>query len=465
MAPERFLRAEEGSASIWGIFVILASSMVMGLAIDYTNGWREQTRMQVAADAAALAAATRLDDLDTARQTAIDVAAMNLGDSGMVAAEDVEFGTYDPESLEFVEYLSAGLEAEEVDAVRVWPRRTAERGNELSTYLLRLVGTEAFSIGANAVALAPPAPASGGTERPACSSATFLSTGHIQTGGGNSFYGDTCIHGEGGVATGGNDYLQESVRFSAPSLSQIYLAPYSPSNVPPENYKVERSLAPVILPTLSSRWTTMWNTFWNSTATTYSGPLLPDFMFEGGPARIVRKSGWWTVQPGDVQPNTIYVINGGAQFAGNVQAHNVAFIVNGQLGVGGGNDLHFEDFFVFADRIQLAGNITWGPRSAWCDADAFSVYLFGRSALSMGGWGKAVSSHNVLGVAPDFNPGGAMTASGIYYEFSNRNASLGGNISIGAECAGQYLESHYGRVDVPGPPVAGSGPRRAHLVR
>ncbi|MGZ9810551.1 pilus assembly protein TadG-related protein [Pseudoroseicyclus sp. H15] len=463
-AAAGFARGEAGSGSIQGMFMLLASAMVMGLALDYSNGWREQTHLQVAADAAALAAATQLDDLDTARNTAVSVARMNLGADGIVNATDVEFGTYDDETGDFVEYLSAGLTPEEVTAVRVWPKRTNDRGNELSTYLLHLVGTDSFQIGASSIALSSGG-AGGEPPPPGCSAATFLSTGHIQTGGGNSLYGDTCIHGQTGVATGGNDYFEDTVRFSAPSLSQIYLAPYSPEDLPEETLKVERSVSPVILPTLPARWNEMWNTLWNSGASTYSGDLLPDFVGEGAPAQIVRKSGWWTIQPGDVQPNTIYLINGSAQFAGNVQAHNVAFLVNGRLGVGGGNDLHFENFFVFADTIGLAGNITWGPKSAWCDSDEFSVYLFGRSSLSMGGWGKSVSSHNVLGVSPEFNPGGAMTASGLYYEFANNNASLGGRISIGQECSSQYLNSHYGRADIPGDPPPGARGGHSRLVR
>ncbi|NDV00373.1 pilus assembly protein TadG-related protein [Pseudoroseicyclus tamaricis] len=462
----RLWREEGGSGSINGMFMLLASAMIMGLALDYSNGSREQTRMQVAADAAALAAATQLDDLDAARQTALTVAQMNLGAEGIVNSTDVEFGAYDNETGDFVEYLSAGMPAEDVTAVRVMPRRYESRGNALSTYLLHLVGTDSFDIDASSVALSYGGEGSGEDAPPACAAATFLSTGHIQTGGGNDFYGDTCIHGQTGVSTGGNDYFEESVRFSAPSEDLISFAPYSPAEIPPEHFKVERSIAPVILPTLEDRWSEMWNAFWYSGDTTYSGDLLPGFVTEGGSARIVRKSGWWTIQPGDVQPNTIYVINGGAQFAGNVQAHNVAFLVNGRLGVGGGNDLHFENFFVFAETIGLAGNITWGPKSAWCDSDQFSVYLFGRRSLSMGGWGKSVSSHNVIGVSPQFNAGGAMTASGIYYEFADTNASLGGNISIGADCSSQYLNSHYGRADIPGPATTGAGRGgRAHLVR
>lgn len=452
--PMQFLREEDGTTSILGLFITMTAAMTLGLAVDHANGWRVQTQLQVAADAAALAAAANLDDLDRARDLALQVAAMNLGDNDAIRSEDIEFGTWNEATLTFA--LGA-----DPNAVRITPRTSDERGNRISTYLMRLVGVDGFNVGADAIATAQMGAGTGASA--GCEDAMFLSENFIQTGGGNEFYGAVCVHAELGLSTGGGDIWVDETTFSAQNLNLITLNSFSPPDLSVESITTARSMAPEVLPQLSGLWSSLFNPlYWGGEEIAYyEDGDLPSFVFdEAGEARIVRKSGWWTVQPEDIEPYTIYVVNGGAQFAGNVDASNVAFLVSGYLGIGGGDNMHFEDVFLFGNQLNLAGNVSWGPREGACGLERYSVYLFGRQSLSMGGWGSDTHVNNLMGIAPVLMPGGAMVGTGVYFEMSAPYTSLGGNLRI--EACGVARLSEFGQAEFDEPEEIYTGSYLVH---
>lgn len=439
-----FAKDETASASVGGIFFTVAALGMSGLALDQANAWAIQTQLQATADASAMAAATRIEDFDAARALALQVAEKNLNRTGVLDASGIVFGTWDPETAQFVSTQDPDL----ADAVQVTIDLSQSGGDAVPTYLLKFVGLDRWDIGATAIVGSREVVTGGGgtmSTPVSCAAATFLSTGYIQTGGGNVWEDDVCIHGATGVHTGGNDWYDSTVRLSAENINTITVNSHLPQSLAVEDFTAEEVITPTILPQLDTMWGELWSTLYSSGATSYAGDLLPSFVYENGPANIVVKNGWWSIQPGQVQPNTIYVVNGGAQFSGGIDAHNVAFIVNGYFGVGGGFNLHFDDVYIFAQQVNLAGNITWGPTGNECgQADEYSVYLFGRQSLSMGGWGQPTAIRRVVGASPQFSPGGAMTGSKVYFEFGamtyNTNTSLGGNYRIDAgPCAGDLI--------------------------
>ena len=450
-----FVTDESGSATIGGLYFSVAALMLAGLAVDQANGWAAQTRLQVATDAAALAAAMDLPDLDAARAMAITVATENLGRAGIVTAGDVIFGIWDEAQGSFVPTEEAAL----ANAVQVRADLSAAGGDALPTYLLRLVGLNSWNIAAATTATnsaargADPGPTA--TRAVNCNMMTVISYGSIQTGGGNDLAKGVCIHGQVGVATGGGDHYDRDVTFSAPALDDIFIASYLPNNISFEELTLRRSLEPTILPLIDDLMIDLWTALYAAAPASYEGALLPDFLFETGPADVVIKEGWWAIQPGELSPGTIYVVNGSAQFAGDVYAEDVAFIVNGDLGTGGGWQLHFEDVFFIGRNLNLAGNVTWGEHGTQCKKDYFSVYLLGTESLSMGGWGNAVSVNGVVGAAPLWSPGGNMKARNVYFETGRPGymtgtslggdieTSLGGDLSINGNDCSFELRTHF----------------------
>ena len=210
-----------------------------GVAIDGANAWRVQNQLQTAADASALGAAANLPDEALAREIALTLAERNLR-AGVLRPDDVVFGQLNDDTGAFEPNASPAA------AVQVNAERTSRRENAVATYLLKLVGTESWDVPASATARTNESPNGGSVA--GCENGTFLSESSVQTGGGNTFLGPVCIHGETGVATGGNDHFDPEVRISAPHEDMIRI--YSPraGSARPEDISVVRSMEPRLLP-------------------------------------------------------------------------------------------------------------------------------------------------------------------------------------------------------------------------
>ncbi len=436
-----------GSATIFGLYMFLVAVFVLGIALDRANGWRVRQQLQVASDAAALAGAANLNDLTYAKAIAVETGRRNLPDPASLVESDIVFGSLDPDTLEFV---VGPNDDGEITAVAAFAGRTAERGNSVSTLLLSMMGMDSLNVNAGAVAVAA---AGDETDVAAtCHDALFLSTSFVQTGGGNDFEGAVCVHGQNGVRTGGGDHFNENVRFTAEDESDIILNSYSPSTLERDDLVAERSMQPVLLPQLEGMRTSIFDDLWISedddpslwsqgvhpqgynlhykigeyeiTVADYDG-ILPGFIFDDdGKAQVNMRNGYWGIQPGEIEPNTIYLNEDSIQFSGGVDIQDAAFVSKQNIGVGGGSQLFFDDVYFIGTSLNMSGSITWGDRVDPCNVD-YGVYVFGTSSLSLGGWYSGASVNGMVGAAPSFNPGGGMTGTGVYFE-TDSNLSMGG---------------------------------------
>lgn len=430
---KKFISDDRGSGTYVAVVCFIAGGMLTGLALDATNAHNEALQLQIAADAAALAAAANIDDTDRAIAVALETVRMNLGETDAITASDFVFGHVNTGSSEFV----TGADADGLfSAVSVDGFRTLERDAEIPTFLVDMIGWNEFE--ATRLAIAGARMGGGGGALAGCEDASFISENKINTGGGINLSGAVCMHGKTGVLTGGGDTYSEEVRFSAETAANIVINNYRPSSLPVEQLKFARTLDPVILPQLSAMHNDLWTALsgkcnWTNADTavdgTYSGDALPSFITKGGSANLVCMSNWKTFQPGELKPYTIYLSKSGVQFAGGVQQNNIAIISKGQIGVGGGPALAFDEVFFFGTQLNLAGNINWGPRNGACQHDKYSVYVFGLDSLSMGGWSAGPTLNNVVGASKAFRPGGAMAGTGMYFE-SKETIQLGGALNI-----------------------------------
>jgi len=439
---KHFLSDESGAGSYVAGGLFFVGAVMTGLALDVTNAFNQSNKLQIAADAAALAAAANIDDITVARAAAMESVRLNLGASDAINENDIAFGHVDEDTLEFVAAPNAeGL----YTAVSVDGFRTLERNNEIATLLVNLIGFTEFEANRSAVSAARMG--GGGGALAACEDATVISNDEINTGGGTTLMGAVCLHGANGVKNGGNDTYDLEVRFSAEDINTITLNSYEPSDVPEDHFKIERTLEPVILPQLETMHAEIWadvskDCNWNNgdweVDGVYSGTLLPSYITdENGNADLVCWKKQMNVNPGELQPHTVYVTKAGINLAGNVQQDNIAIISEKRIGVGGGDSLAFDEVFFFADDISLAGNITWGPRvSNPCAYTDYRVYLFGLDNVSLGGWNGEPTVRNVVAVGDSVSPGGNMSAAGLYIE-TNKSIQLGGGIDF-AGCGETY---------------------------
>ncbi|MDJ0609326.1 MAG: pilus assembly protein TadG-related protein [Kiloniellales bacterium] len=178
-------RLGENQAGGTTVFIAVSLTVLLGAAaisIDYARAVAARQLLASAADAAVLAAASRLPDQASARSTALSYVEKNIAPSqyGQVLRdEDVEFGIWDPACRRFRSLGSRSgkeYEGEEddggsgsspsscgngpgssllgaaPDAVRVTTRFSPENGNGLNTLFAQVFGRDSMEIAARAVA-------------------------------------------------------------------------------------------------------------------------------------------------------------------------------------------------------------------------------------------------------------------------------------------------------------------------
>ncbi|NPD15616.1 hypothetical protein HOY34_10425 [Xinfangfangia sp. D13-10-4-6] len=457
----QFTRDQSGAVSVATLFLLVLALLMAGVAVDSANAWRMQNRLQIAADAAALGAAAQLPDREKATEIAQELMRRNL-DAGThtFGPSDLRFGSID-ETGAFFEH------DDDAEAVRVDTGMTEKRGNPLGTMFLRLVGVPTLSPSGGSIAVS--SGGDGTNASPGCEDAMILTDNSMDIGGGNTLDGKICLHGRNGLHTGGNDWYSPEVRLSAQSAQDVTVNHVRQGSATAEQVRTGSDLRPVVLPKLQSMFDELWAALEVPDANGrdlqvdgyYTGDLLPDFLkdAQGRIAIVYIDNGWWTAQPGDLKPNTVYVVNHGMQIAGNVQAQKVGIIAKGQIGIGGGPNLHYTDNFFFATgMINSGGDIQWGDAGKYCENGRYSVYTFSvNSTVSLGGWGGGAGAHGLFGAAPGFNPGGAMRNSGGLYFEARNFVPLGGNLKFNG--CGKRLNAEYDQALPEAKPAKAAGSR------
>ena len=131
------------------VFAVILTMAVAGgaVSVDIARAYAYRNQLELAAEAAALAAAVNLPDVDAARRSASHYASKNMpGFGDVISADDIEFGHWNPDSRT----LEASKEAP--SALRVTARLAEKNGNAISTIFAGLLGEDQLDVAASAVA-------------------------------------------------------------------------------------------------------------------------------------------------------------------------------------------------------------------------------------------------------------------------------------------------------------------------
>ncbi|TWU31736.1 pilus assembly protein TadG-related protein [Novipirellula artificiosorum] len=154
-------RRSQRKGAIVVIAAILFPIFIAMLAFAVDSGYllKKRSRLQHAADAAALAAVRDLvpdaygdQDLDKVRATIRSFANLNVRDVGSftVLGSDIEIGRYDPETIySDVQLLDTGV----FDTVRVTFRRDSSANSPVSLFFARIFGMDDSDVSATATAV------------------------------------------------------------------------------------------------------------------------------------------------------------------------------------------------------------------------------------------------------------------------------------------------------------------------
>lgn len=206
-----FARAEDGAMTTFGLFLIATVLMVGGYAIDVSNVMRERTHLQMVADSAGHAA---LLSREYGTTEAAETAALNISQTNMptgyygevLDVTNVTFGVWDTDTRTFMP--QAGSRS----AVEVEVDRNAANGNPTATFLLKMVGIDAWDLTATATYT---------TYQPTCFREGFVAKGVVDLQSNNNFSNGFCIHSNDYVSLNSNNLFEPGTVVSMPNLNDL----------------------------------------------------------------------------------------------------------------------------------------------------------------------------------------------------------------------------------------------------
>lgn len=215
---------------VYALFVLVPILGVAGLAVDSAHLTYFKTRMQNAADSAALAAVMELPvgvselastERDIIVAVARSYAAINMsaelyGDVVPVSAVDVGFLDSDGAAGTVgAFYPEASLPADAVlNAVRVRAMRTETNGNAVRNMFVAVIGGDTSDVVASAIAV--------NLERqtlPPCVDSGLMSLGGSAISSNSTMLNGTCMHSDGQLSVGQNTCVQIGEQGTGTALS------------------------------------------------------------------------------------------------------------------------------------------------------------------------------------------------------------------------------------------------------
>ena len=146
----RWAADDAGGVLVASTFAMTGLLGIAAVVIDVNNARMLNRHLQVAADAAALAAVTELGDEAAADALAADYGSRNMpveAHGDVILADDVSLGRWDEDARTFT---PGGTPA---NAVEVIAQRTGDRGNIVPTFFYQVLGFDGFDARARSVAV------------------------------------------------------------------------------------------------------------------------------------------------------------------------------------------------------------------------------------------------------------------------------------------------------------------------
>ena len=270
--PRGWVRTEDGSLTIFGLFAFATCCAIGALAFDVSKLVAARTQLQAAADAAAHAAIYWREDHSPAeaRARAIEIARTNMPSAAfgeVLRPENIHFGRWDDDGRVFEIDPSDTL----AEAVMVRTDRLSENGNPVSAILMQFVGIPAFDVVTSTVFEAYVDP---------CAYEGFLAAGPVDMQSNNAFTNGFCIHGAY-VKVGSGNYFEDGVVVSMPDTRDIEM----PTSGFESNPGLEESLRNALVSTrILNRLTDIYENYDNP-----QSPHYRDWIRNGTPKRITGK--------------------------------------------------------------------------------------------------------------------------------------------------------------------------------
>lgn len=213
-AARSFVTSEDGGMTGGGLIFMIVFLAVGGLAVDVSNAISQRTHLQLTADATAHSALYLRNNTLNATPEDAKTAALALAQTNMppgvfgevMTTQDIEFGVWNRATRTFTPDETSRT------AVRVWTQREAARENEVTTYLLKFAGFDAFDVRTASVFE---------TFVPDCLREGFVAEEMVDLQSNNSYFDGFCIHSNDIVSINSNNYFEEGTVVSMPDSTRL----------------------------------------------------------------------------------------------------------------------------------------------------------------------------------------------------------------------------------------------------
>lgn len=406
----RFARDQGGAVLLVFAVSLPVFLMVLAFVIDGGLVRLNANRLQVSADAAALAGASQLPDDAMVKTAALEYSDKNyepVGGSRVLRASDVLTGHWDGSAFE------AG--AEPKNAVQVVTKRGEANNNPLATLLGAVTRIDSFEIERSAVAVA-----GGGIAL--CQNGGLFSNSKLESGSNNDYVANFCIYGADGVKISSDNSFGPGTIVAMNDLRDFE---QGGSNADVDDALLELDeplLLTGLIPTIIS----------NMRAGDFS--QLPPFITKG-PVRLEEIKKETPLKKG-----TLYIVDKGAEFEGLVE--EIAVVAREPIKASSDSTLR-DVVFATPDEIDIGSNIEIG-NSEFCNNAEYSVYLFSRKLIKFG------SNNSFLGVQMaskgKIEFGSNTTGALNVYGEADGEINYGSNETMGSCATG--LSSFFGQLNI-----------------
>ncbi|KAJ54729.1 hypothetical protein ACMU_16575 [Actibacterium mucosum KCTC 23349] len=399
-----------------GVFLVLALPiflMMAALVIDIGLGRVTGNRLQIAADASALAGASQLPDQAAATIEAISYAQKNHADvdgNGVLVAADVSFGNW-----------SAGVftpSGTPINAVRTVTRRDTNNSNPLAALFANLAGISEFNLVRAAVAHLGAGQG--------CKGGGLFSDENVESGSNNSYISEFCLYGADGVKIGSDNVVAPGTQITMNDLGDFEQGGANTGTAEALAVADHTLLLPGLVPSIISDM--------RADAITNMPPFITD-----GPVELSE-----ITDTTPLQDNTLYIVEEVADLGSDRNLSNIAIVAQKEVKLGSNNVLS-NAIFASNDKILIGSNNQIGD-SGYCSTGYFNIYLFSEENIEFG------SNNNLQGVQiggqKELKLGSDVAGlSGVFAEVS-------GKIDYGSAdtwdgCA-EGLESYFALPVIPG---------------
>ena len=311
-----FLAKVDGGATAFALFFLGAGLLISSYAVDESNLQAQMTLLQATADAAAHDALVTRELRGTKEANAAAIlrtrAMMPPGTYGdVLKPEDIVFGTWDGTKRKFAPSPSSR------SAVRVTLRRTAENGNSVLTYLMKLAGIRRWDVVLNSTF---------STYQPDCLTEGFAADGLVDVQSNNNLF---CIHSNSYVSINSNNVFDPGSILSMPDLSRL--------NLPMSGYNTNSGLSAALkAQSINIRVLKRLQQIISGVSDT-SSPYYPPFLTDPAPI-VLSKS---RIGASDLASGRVYIWKcndlGGGTIDGGTLINGVVIIANCDVKLGTGS--------------------------------------------------------------------------------------------------------------------------------